>query len=432
MAAKREARRDHRHRQDQRQGGAGRRRADARELAHRTVPNAVRDRRPLPAFRRRAALGFHLRRARRLEPRGADRRDLHRRARLGRRLHLAAQTTATGWRCRSSTTSSPARTSSPPTMTRCARPSPRRCRRGCPAGSISARRSSGSSGVSRTARRGGAPTSPIRNTGPGGFSGVAATEMCSLGCHTDLWNPRARSLVEPGRDDGLATTCSRRCARLSTGSGRCVPDLAQRLGLGGRHRVLCGIHDSSASLLPHLIAREPPFTVVSTGTWMIVFAIGGDIDRLDPTRDTLANVTPSAIRCLPRASWAGANSSCSPAATRAEPSAADIDRVIARQVMALPTFVPGVGPFPTARAAGRANPATLSPGERNAAASLYLALMTAESMACAGAAGPDDRRGTVRRKPRSTAQRLRRSRAATCSRRQEPAARAAAPPASRT
>ena len=55
--------------------------------------------------------------------------------------------------------------------------------------------------------------------------------------------------------------------------------------------VHCGIHDFSASLLPHLKERKPPFAVVSTGTWVILFAVGGDIDKLDPERDTLANVS---------------------------------------------------------------------------------------------------------------------------------------------
>ena len=52
--------------------------------------------------------------------------------------------------------------------------------------------------------------------------------------------------------------------------------------------------------------------------------------------------------------------------------------VIAEQIMALPTFAPGVGPFPERRAAGTPIQPSLSPGEKNAAASLYLALVTAE------------------------------------------------------
>src|SRR6202000_2707319 len=54
--------------------------------------------------------------------------------------------------------------------------------------------------------------------------------------------------------------------------------------------VYCGIHDSNASLLAHLVERDPPFAVVSTGTWVVIFGVGGDLDHLDPARDTLANV----------------------------------------------------------------------------------------------------------------------------------------------
>ncbi|MCE3590562.1 hypothetical protein LXJ59_28655, partial [Escherichia coli] len=52
----------------------------------------------------------------------------------------------------------------------------------------------------------------------------------------------------------------------------------------------CGIHDSNASLLPHLMTRSSPFSVVSTGTWVVLFAVGGQLDKLDQARDTLANV----------------------------------------------------------------------------------------------------------------------------------------------
>jgi len=36
--------------------------------------------------------------------------------------------------------------------------------------------------------------------------------------------------------------------------------------------VFCGVHDSNASLLPHLGSRQAPFTIVSTGTWVILMA----------------------------------------------------------------------------------------------------------------------------------------------------------------
>jgi sugar (pentulose or hexulose) kinase len=216
--------------------------------------------------------------------------------------------------------------------------------------------------------------------------GVAATEMCSMGAHSDMWNPRAltwSSLVRRcGWEKKLAPL---RPAFDRLGSVR--PALAKRLGLKADTAVHSGIHDSSASLLPHLKARKPPFSVVSTGTWVIIFAAGGDIEHLDPKRDTLANVSvfgdPVACgRFMGGREWEAMTHGDS-----ALPSTADIDRVLRERIMALPTFTPGVGPFPKGKGRWTQPPESLSAGERNAAASLYLALMTAETLKLIGAGG---------------------------------------------
>jgi sugar (pentulose or hexulose) kinase len=73
---------------------------------------------------------------------------------------------------------------------------------------------------------------------------------------------------------------------------------------------------------------------------------------------------------------------------KATPTEAELNRVLSDRVMALPTFVSGCGPFPRGKGRWTVDPATLSPGERHVAASLYLALMTAESLILASAAGP--------------------------------------------
>ncbi len=217
--------------------------------------------------------------------------------------------------------------------------------------------------------------------------GVAATEMCSLGAHSDLWNPRKlhwSSLVAKMGWEPKFAPLRPAFDRL----GPLCPDLAQRLGLGTETAVHCGIHDSSASLLPHLKARTPPFAVVSTGTWVILFAIGGDIDRLDPARDTLANVSAFGDPVACARFMGGREFEFLTGGDLTVPSRADLDRVLQERIMALPTFVPGVGPFSKSKGRWTCDAAALSPGERNAAASLYLALMTAESLSAAGAAGP--------------------------------------------
>ena len=115
------------------------------------------------------------------------------------------------------------------------------------------------------------------------------SEVTSLGCHTDLWCPRSRtfsSLASSRRWDALFPPIEPAWAEL----GVLEPDVRAATGLSPSCRVLVGIHDSNASYLPHRTARRPPFSVVSTGTWIVCMAAGGSIDRLDPAAGTLANV----------------------------------------------------------------------------------------------------------------------------------------------
>ena len=207
-----------------------------------------------------------------------------------------------------------------------------------------------------------------------------------MGAHSDLWQPRTLTWSSLPARLGWAA----KMAPLRSAFDRWPlrPELARRLGLDAATPVLCGLHDSSASLLPHLKQRQPPFTVVSTGTWVILFAVGGGIENLKPERDTLANVTAYGDAVPVGRFMGGREFDLLTAGDPAVASAADIERVLAEQIMALPTFAPGVGPFPAAKGRWSVDSAGLSPGERNAAASFYLALVTAESIRCAGGTGP--------------------------------------------
>lgn len=121
------------------------------------------------------------------------------------------------------------------------------------------------------------------------LGGRPASEVTSLGCHTHLWDPRRGRFSALAREhgwDGLFPPLAHAWDSLGT-----VADpVAARTGLPRTCRVLCGIHDSNASYLVHRAGREAPFTVVSTGTWVVLLAAGADLDRLDPREDMLAGV----------------------------------------------------------------------------------------------------------------------------------------------
>ena len=155
--------------------------------------------------------------------------------------------------------------------------------------------------------------------------------------------------------------------------GAILPAVAAATGLGADTPVTCGIHDSNASLLPHLGAHETPFTILSTGTWAIAMTVGGDTGRLDPARDSLANVDAFG-RAVPTARFMGGREFDLLVPEIVEPDTDDVARVIAGDIRVQPSFMPGVGPFPGANGHWTREPATAA--ERTAAASLYLALMT--------------------------------------------------------
>ncbi|TXI02440.1 MAG: carbohydrate kinase [Rhizobium sp.] len=221
------------------------------------------------------------------------------------------------------------------------------------------------------------------------LSGVAANEVTSLGCHTDLWNPTTQDY------SSLVDTLGIRALMAPVRSafdalGPVLSTLAGEMGLAKAVPVYCGIHDSNASLLPHLVENEAPFAVVSTGTWVINFGVGGDLKHLDPRRDTLANVDAYG-RAVPSSRFMGGREfellAAEVGIVDCEAVEAALEPVIASGLMLLPNIVEGSGPFPGRKRRWIAASAA-SDGERLAAVSLYLALMTEACLGLIGASGP--------------------------------------------
>jgi sugar (pentulose or hexulose) kinase len=216
------------------------------------------------------------------------------------------------------------------------------------------------------------------------LTGVASTEATSLGCHTDLWQPAK------GKPSSFALSMgwAEKLAPLHLAFdvlGPIKPEIAAQIGLAGPVPVYCGIHDSNASLLPHLLAAEAPFSVVSTGTWAVLFAVGGTVAGLDPARDTLVNVDAFG-RPVPSARYmAGREFDVMTDGAPVTPDLAVVSAVLAGSAMAFPAFAPGTGPF--SNVAGRWTKDDLSPAAKTAVASLYAALMTEICLELLGADG---------------------------------------------
>lgn len=218
------------------------------------------------------------------------------------------------------------------------------------------------------------------------LTGVPATDITSLGCHTDLWNPHAgevSSLVEAlGISDKLAPV-----RKPSDVLGPVLPHIAEHTGLSPDTPVHCGIHDSNASLLPYVLATKPPFSVISSGTWVIAMAVGGKRGPLDPDLDTLINVTALGHPAPSARFMGGREHDIATGGSYPQPTQQDLEAVLSQSVMLMPAVAPDTGPFRghTARWVGGEPDA--GTGARGAAVALYLALVTAECLANIGHEG---------------------------------------------
>lgn len=233
------------------------------------------------------------------------------------------------------------------------------------------------------------------------LTGVAACEVTSLGCHSDLWDPhnsKFSSLVSKlGWLDKFAKV---KPAHVVLGG--VTTSICELTGLKKGTPVYCGIHDSNASLYPYLQSTDKNFSVVSTGTWVIAMSVGGNVVELNENQDTLINVNAHGDK-VPSARFMGGReyeilmNGFEPNYTQE-----DIQSVLAKKIMIMPAVVPTTGPFQNRQMTWRVGCKTIndnaqineisdlsdvSDSERAVAVSFYLAMMTSVCLRITGANG---------------------------------------------
>lgn len=218
------------------------------------------------------------------------------------------------------------------------------------------------------------------------LTGVRSGEVTSLGCHADLWEPvnrRYSTLVTGQGWDRLMPPLR----KASDVLGPILPELAALTGLDATTPVHCGIHDSNASLLPHVLTTPSPYAVVSTGTWVVCMAMGAKHRELDERRDALVNVNALGDP-VPSARFMGGRA-FSLLGGRNAPAGDDaVASVLARQAMILPSIPEGSGPFPGRAARWTIDRGHLTEDEVQVAIAFHLSLMTATCLSLIGADGP--------------------------------------------
>ncbi len=183
------------------------------------------------------------------------------------------------------------------------------------------------------------------------LSGVACSEVSSLGCHTHLWDPTAADFSQLARRKGWAALFApMRCAWEVLGT--MGPQRGTEWGLAAACQVHVGAHDSNACLAGYLHSNRmqtgeyEALTVVSSGTWTVLMAPGAPIKGLAAERDMLGNVDVSG-RVTPTARFMGGREFAT-IAQGADAHAASIDALrslVDRRIFALPSFAHQGGPF---------------------------------------------------------------------------------------
>ncbi|MGQ0445094.1 MAG: FGGY-family carbohydrate kinase [Beijerinckiaceae bacterium] len=230
------------------------------------------------------------------------------------------------------------------------------------------------------------------------FSGVAASEVTSLGCHSDLWRPIEGTPSALALARGWANHFAP-FKRADAVLGTISPAWAGRTGLSPKVRVHCGLHDSNAALLaarafPEISGNES--TVLSTGTWFVAMrtlAAGASagIAALPEGRDCFVNVDVFG-KPIPSARFMGGREiemlnaiDASRGDFGHDPPKllAAVPAVLRSGVSVAPTMAPGCGPFPDGRGGWIGKP--LDPFEQRAASHLYAALVAEVSLHLIGA-----------------------------------------------
>lgn len=202
------------------------------------------------------------------------------------------------------------------------------------------------------------------------FSGTPVSELSYFGCHSHLWAPLRNdfsSLVDKRGWREKMPPFVRAGAILGTA------DITLPSGERRAVAVHNGVHDSNSSLYCYRAAGHDSFTLVSSGTWVIIFNGDCPLSMLDEERDMLANVSVDGVP-VPTIRFMGGREfdmirqGASPAV-----SETDLQAAIDKGLFALPSFAAG-GPAQETEGA-IAGPVS-SDGERAALALLYVALMT--------------------------------------------------------
>ena len=114
------------------------------------------------------------------------------------------------------------------------------------------------------------------------LSGAVTADITYLACHTYLFDHQKIGYSVVADRLGIRDLLPPAIMDPGDVAGLILPEVAARTGLSPLTRILVGIHDSNASLLPYLIKKhDEDFIVNSTGTWCVAMHPEGSVSFSD-------------------------------------------------------------------------------------------------------------------------------------------------------
>ncbi len=131
------------------------------------------------------------------------------------------------------------------------------------------------------------------------LTGVTVSEISYASCHSDLWKIRQKEFV--GLEAfGVGSQVQYPPIRSAASViGNLRKDISKKTGLTQNISVYCGAHDSSLALVSAFLNKKLPCSILSTGTWVTIFALGSDNANISEqtglmiSNDCFGNLVPN-------------------------------------------------------------------------------------------------------------------------------------------
>ena len=102
------------------------------------------------------------------------------------------------------------------------------------------------------------------------LSGIKSSEITYLGCHSDLWSFKEKkfsSFVFNNKIQKKIPKITKSWKNL----GPVKKEIVEKTNIYAGCRIYCGLHDSNASYYLYEKFFKQSFTLISTGTWIVIF-----------------------------------------------------------------------------------------------------------------------------------------------------------------